>query len=774
MRGKLGWRCRGDQPRQFSSGRFNSRGEDGRAEVNRMMDILINSLYSNKDIFLRELISNAADALDKIRFLSLTETDALAAKQDMKIQIWAEPEKNRLCIRDTGVGMTREDLVNNLGTIAKSGTSAFVEQMQKGGDLNLIGQFGVGFYSVYLVADYVEVLTKNNNDTQWAWESTAGGEFAISPDSSEMLGRGTQINVHLKPSQRQYLKEDKLKQLVARYSEFINFPISLLVEKEVEREVEEAREDKPESDDSADAAVEEEREEETSVRTVKEKVKEWEVLNAAQAVWLRSPSEISGDEYDKFYQALAKSDSDKPMTHTHFRAEGDVEFRAIMYVPPYAPPGLYDNYHGRSGRMRLYVRRVFISDSFEELLPKWLGFLIGLVDSDSMPLNVSREVLQMDDGLKVIRKKLVRKALDMLRKLSDTHREVRNKVDAMQARGVQIGQGDDGEEMAQLILKASPYENFWKHFGKSVKMGIIEEKGNRRRMLPLLRFQTTLRPESLTTLDDYVARMRPEQKHIYFLIGLSKAEVEASPFVETLKKRNLEVILFTDAMDEYMMGNLNEYEGHDFINVAKDDLRLDDDEASRKAEKAKRRALRPLTKWWHALIKGEGTLVEAVKVSQRLAERPCVVVSSKFGWSAQMERISMAQALSDTSQPNAHHVKWMRGSRTLEINPDHVVVRELKRRMEENAEDPDTVQAAHLLYEACLMESGFVLDDIKTFNERMLGFLEYGMHKPVQAPKAADDADEAEDKEAEDKEAGEKEAEEKETEEEKEEEHDEL
>lgn len=365
------------------------------AEVSRLMDILINSLYSNKDIFLRELISNASDALDKIRFLALTDKEVLGEGDNTKleIQIKLDKEKKILSIRDRGVGMTKEDLRKNLGTIAKSGTSAFVEKMQTSGDLNLIGQFGVGFYSVYLVADYVEVISKHNDDKQYVWESKADGAFAISEDTwNEPLGRGTEIRLHLRDEAGEYLDELKLKELVKKYSEFINFPINLWASKEVEKEVP-ADEDESvdEEETSESTSSEEEGEEEDAekaedekkpkTKTVKETTYEWELLNDMKAIWLRSPKEVTDEEYNKFYHSLAKDFSeDKPMAWSHFNAEGDVEFKAVLFIPPKAPHDLYESYYNtKQSNLKLYVRRVFISDEFNELLPKYLNFLMVIL-----------------------------------------------------------------------------------------------------------------------------------------------------------------------------------------------------------------------------------------------------------------------------------------------------------------------------------------------------------------------------------------------------------
>ncbi|KFM29193.1 Endoplasmin-like protein [Auxenochlorella protothecoides] len=693
------------------------------AEVNRLMDILINSLYSNKDIFLRELISNAADALDKIRFLALTDKSQLGdteESQALGIRIWVDEERRVLSIRDSGVGMTRQDLVNNLGTVARSGTSAFLEQAQRGGDLSLIGQFGVGFYSVYLVADYVEVVTKHNNDSQWVWESRASGDYALSADEDgPQLGRGTQINIHLKPACEEYARPDKLRELVQRYSEFISFPISLQVEKTVTKEVpldddSPAPDSKDADDKDADVVDEDEEEAKEKTKTVTEKVKEWEVLNDAQALWLRAPGDVTDEDYDKFFQVLSKGQSN-PLAHTHFRAEGDVEFKAILYVPRTPPPDMYQDYYSRKPSLKLYVRRVFISDTFEDLLPKWLSFLVGLVDSDSMPLNVSREMLQLHEGLKVIKKKLVRKALDMIRRLSDDERSAVKEL-------AELGPApeDEGEaaaaRRAELTAARDKYPAFWKAFHKAVKMGVIEEKAHRKRMLPLLRFPTSSSNGSDTTLDEYLARMKEGQKHIYYHIGMSKEEVEKSPFVETLVARGYEVVYLSDPLDEYMMGHLNEYDGHDFVNVAKDDLRLPEDADAKEAEK--KEEFKPLTRWWKKLLV-LGQPVERVRISQRLTSRPCVVMANKFGWSAQMERLSMTQALgADPSQ-----AKWQRGLRTLEINPTHPLVRELKARVAAAPDAAETKNRAMVLYETCLMESGYLVEDVTGFNSRVLHLL---------------------------------------------------
>ena len=699
------------------------------AEVSRLMDIIINSLYSNKDIFLRELISNGSDSLDKIRFLSLTDESVLGSGEEanLDIRIKVDKENGVLSIRDRGVGMTKAELKENLGTIAKSGTSAFLEQMQKGGDMNLIGQFGVGFYSVYLVADFVEVRSKHNSeDKQWIWESKADGAFAISEDEGEPLGRGVEINIYFKEEAQEYLEEDKLKELVEKYSEFINFPIYLWNSEEVEEDVplsdeelaeqaakaesgEEDEEDLEETDeddeseenDEDDDEVEDEDEEELpQTKTVKKTVWDWKTVNDNKAIWLRSSTEVEDDEYTKFYKALSKDDKE-PLSYTHFKAEGDVEFKSILFIPEKPPSDLFDNYYNKAAALKLYVRRVFISDEFDELLPKYLSFIKGIVDSDTLPLNVSRETLQQHTSLKTIKKKLVRKALDMIRKLAEE------------------GQDDDEDEEAAVATDDSAdeeetkYDKFWKNYGKAIKLGIIEDASNRTRLAKLMRFYTSKSPTKLVSLEQYVERMKPGQKSIYYLAGESREALEKSPFLEKLLHKDLEVIYFTDPIDEYTMQNLTEFDDFKFSNASKEDLKFGDDTDAAKARLKKvKEEFKDFIKWWKEILPSED--VEAVKISNRLVTTPCSVVTSKYGWSANMERIMKAQALSDDGR-----MAYMRGRKTLEINPGHPIIKTLKEKSEDDADDEDTKRTALIMYETALLESGFMFEEPKGFAGRL-------------------------------------------------------
>ncbi|KAK8551772.1 hypothetical protein V6N13_120207 [Hibiscus sabdariffa] len=725
--------------------RNNAEKFEFQAEVSRLMDIIINSLYSNKDIFLRELISNASDALDKIRFLSLTDKEVLGEGDTSKleIQIKLDKEKKILSLRDRGIGMTKEDLVKNLGTIAKSGTSAFVEKMQSSGDLNLIGQFGVGFYSVYLVADYVEVISKHNDDKQYVWESKADGAFAISEDTwNEPLGRGTEIRLHLRDEAQEYLEESKLKELVKKYSEFINFPIYIWATKEVDVEVPADEDDSSDEEENADTSSSEEGEDEDAdksddddaekkpkTKKVKETTNEWELLNDVKAIWLRSPKEVTDEEYTKFYHSLAKDFSDeKPMAWSHFTAEGDVEFKAVLFVPPKAPQDLYESYYNTNkANLNLYVRRVFISEEFDELLPKYLSFLKGLVDSDTLPLNVSREMLQAHSSLKTIKKKLIRKALDMIRKIAEEDPDESGAKDDKEVEK----SGDDDEKKGQ-------YTKFWNEFGKSIKLGIIEDATNRNRLAKLLRFESTKSDGKLTSLDQYISRMKSGQKDIFYITGTSKEQLEKSPFLERLKKKNYEVIFFTDPVDEYLMQYLMDYEGKQFQNVSKEGLKIGKDSKNKELKES----FKELTKWWKGALASEN--VDEVKISNRLDNTPCVVVTSKFGWSANMERIMQSQTLSDASKQ-----AYMRGKRVLEINPRHPIIKELRERVVKDPEDEGVKQTAQLIYQTALMESGFNLADPKDFASRIYSSVRSSLDiSPDATVEEEDDVEETETEDA--------------------------
>uniref|UniRef100_A0A914ZGX3 Histidine kinase/HSP90-like ATPase domain-containing protein n=1 Tax=Parascaris univalens TaxID=6257 RepID=A0A914ZGX3_PARUN len=560
------------------------------AEVNRMMKLIINSLYRNKEIFLRELISNGSDALDKIRLISLTDPQALSATDELSIRIKADRENHVLHVTDTGVGMTRDELISNLGTIARSGTSEFLAKLLDSStsteqQQDMIGQFGVGFYSAFLVADRVVVTTKHNDDEQYVWESDSSSFSIVKDPRGATLKRGTQVTLHLKEEAYDFLEPDTLKNLVHKYSQFINFDIYLWQSKTetVEEPIEEDAEDKKAEEDGK---VEEEKEKKT--KKVEKTTWDWEKVNNVKPIWMRKSGEVEADEYDEFYKSITK-DSEKPLAHVHFTAEGEVTFKSILYVPKRGPYDMFQNYGKVADNIRLYVRRVFITDDFHDMMPKYLSFIRGIVDSDDLPLNVSRETLQQHKLLKVIKKKLVRKVLDMLKKMDP-----------------------------------DVYEEFWKEFSTNVKLGIMEDPTNRTRLSKLLRFRSSHDKEKQTTLAQYVERMKEKQDAIFYMAGTSLKEVESSPFVERLLAKGFEVLYLTEPVDEYTIQAMPEFDGKRFQNVAKEGLKIDDSEKSKEIQEQLEKSYEPLTKWLKdKALKDE---IEKAVVSQRLTKSPCALV----------------------------------------------------------------------------------------------------------------------------------------------------
>ncbi|KAM4733691.1 endoplasmin [Anableps anableps] len=674
------------------------------AEVNRMMKLIINSLYKNKEIFLRELISNASDALDKIRLLSLTDEAALAANEELTIKIKSDKEKNMLHITDTGIGMTKEELVKNLGTIAKSGTSEFLNkmtEMQSEGQSTseLIGQFGVGFYSAFLVADKVIVTSKHNNDTQHIWESDSNQFSVIEDPRGDTLGRGTTITLVLKEEASDFLELETIKNLVKKYSQFINFPIYVwaskteTVEEPIEDDAEAEESEKETSEDEAEVAEEEEDKDKPKTKKVEKTVWDWELMNDIKPIWQRPAKEVEDDEYKAFYKTFSK-DSDDPITHIHFTAEGEVTFKSILFVPTSAPRGLFDEYGSKKNDyIKLFVRRVFITDDFNDMMPKYLNFIKGVVDSDDLPLNVSRETLQQHKLLKVIRKKLVRKTLDMIKKIADDQYN----------------------------------EKFWKEFGTNIKLGVIEDHSNRTRLAKLLRFQTSNSDTGLSSLEQYVERMKEKQDKIYFMAGTSRKEAESSPFVERLLKKGYEVIYLTEPVDEYCIQALPEFDGKRFQNVAKEGVKFEESEKAKEKREALEKEFEPLTTWLKD--KALKDKIEKAVLSQRLTNSPCALVASQYGWSGNMERIMKAQAYQTGKDISTNY--YASQKKTLEINPKHPLVKQMLSRVNADAEDQTASDLAVVLFETATLRSGYQLADTKAYGDRIERMLRLSMNVPL-------------------------------------------
>ena len=620
------------------------------AEVNEVLSLVVNSLYSHREVFLRELVSNAADAIDQLNFKALTDHALLGDDKELRIELIRDEKGGTLTIRDNGIGMTREELISHLGTIARSGSKKLMQSLsaEQKKDLTLIGQFGVGFYSAFLVADSVTVISrKAGSDEAWVWESQAKGDFEVRP--GQRAGRGTDVILHLKDDAKEYVQEWPVREVVRKYSDYVRWPIRMEVERGSE----------------------------------KDKKTEVQTLNQARALWTRKKTEIEDDQYKEFYKAVSH-DWQEPLAWTHFKVEGAHELTGLLFLPSKAP---FDIVERRKSGVRLFVKRVFIMDDAQEIVPEWLRFVRGVVDSEDLPLNVSREILQKDATTRFIKKQVVGKTLTLLEEIANEG-EVEREV--------------DGEK-----TKVRRYETFWTEFGRMLKEGVYHDHESRDRLAALLRFHSS-HADGWHGLKDYTGRMPADQKSIYYVAADSLATAKSSPHIEALKKKGCEVLLMTDSIDEWIVDALREFDGKPFVSAAKGALDLPETDAEKQKKEAQQKELAPLLE---RVQKALDVWVKTVRVTDRLTDSPACLVSDEHGMSARQERV-LREA--------GHEVPAQK--RILELNAEHPVVQKLQG-LGDEAQFADW---SLLLYDQALLAEGTLPPDPAAFSKRLAALMAKG------------------------------------------------
>lgn len=622
------------------------------ANISRLMNMIIHSFYSNKDVFLRELISNASDAIDKLRIQNLNEGKS---SSDFYIKVSADKLNKTLIIEDNGIGMSDEDLIKNLSTIAQSGTLDFSSQLENKSVQDFIGQFGVGFFSSYLVADQVEVYTRKENGIEYHWTSDASSTYTIEESDKNNVKQGTLVILHLRETE--FLEEHKLREIIKQHSQFISYPIQLLVEKEEKKEVEEESE---EGETEGEVKVEETEVTETKEETVK--VQGWETVNNEKPIWYCKPSEVTEEQYNSFYKTIS-NDYQEPIYYKHFEAEGSLEFRGILYFPSHPPFDMFDS-SKKKRNIKLYVKKVFIMDDCRELVPEWLSFVAGVIDSSDLPLNVSREMLQQNKIVESIKKHIKKQVFNMIEKLSEDN---------------------------------TKFDKFYENFGKNIKLGVYEGEN---KLAKYLKFNTNLDEDKLT-FDEYISSFKENQKVIYYISGDNLNTIKTSIFLKKFTKLGYRVLLLVEPIDEFMVQRLNKYEDYELVNITKDEIALPEDTPAEECE--------DLCKFMQETLSEK---VEKVKVSQRLEDEPTCVVTSKFGWSANMERIMKAQALGDN-----RNMSFMQGKKILEINPKHNLIVKIKDTL---TTEPETAkELTNVLYDIALIHAGFQLENTVDFTQKL-------------------------------------------------------
>ncbi|KAF3981412.1 MAG: molecular chaperone HtpG [Methylococcales symbiont of Hymedesmia sp. n. MRB-2018] len=623
-------------------------------EVKHLLHLMIHSLYSNKEIFLRELISNGSDAVDKLRFEALSNESLYEGSSDLNIRIAFDKDDRTVTISDTGIGMTREEVQDHIGTIAKSGTKQFFEKLtgDAAKDSELIGQFGVGFYSSFIVADKVTLTTRKAGTTEAVrWESAGEGDYTL--ESVEKESRGTEVVLHLKEGEDEFLDSYRLRSIITKFSDHISLPI--IMDKEIPAETDEEGK-------------------ETSAATIED-----ETVNSASALWTKSKEDISDEDYNEFYKHVGHDFQD-PLTHVHSKVEGSNEYTLLLYVPARAPFDMWDR-EAKHG-VKLYIRKVFITDDAEQLMPRYLRFVRGVIDADSLPLNVSREILQKSKQISTIKAGAVKKVLGLLKSMSKD---------------------------------ADIYEKFWAEFGNVIKEGVIEDSKNKEAIAKLLRFSSTHTDQEKQdiSLENYVERMNEGQEKIYYVTADSFSAAKNSPHLEVFRKKGIEVILMADRVDEWLISHLTEFDGKQLQSVAKGELDLDklDTEEEKKEKEESSKDFEAILKQMKAVL---GDKVSDVRVTNRLTDSPACLVTGDHDMSLNMERI-----MKEAGQPM--NMMGMGGTKpTFEINPIHALVTSIK-----NEQDDDRfADITNILFDQAILSEGGQLDDPVAFVHKLNGLLE--------------------------------------------------
>ena len=660
------------------------------ADIQQLLSLIINTFYSNKEIFLRELLSNSSDALDKVRFNSITDSSILESDKNLEIVISTDNENRLLKIRDSGIGMTHEDLVNNLGTIARSGTKKFKDALNAGADIALIGQFGVGFYSGFLVADKVTVRTKNNNDEQLIWSSTADGDYSIEKDNCNDIKRGTEIILHLKENMSEYLEKNTLTRIIKKHSNFVTFPIKFkeikikndIKEKEDEDEEEEEKENDEIEKNSDNIKVEDV--DEKNEKNENNIEYELNTVNNNKPIWRSDQSTLKESDYNNFYKSIS-NDWDDPLAYKHISVEGASTFKSILFIPKRAPFDLFNSNENAKSNIKLYVNNVLISENADNILPNYLSFIRGIVDSSDVPLNVSREMLQENDVMKVIRKHLIKKSIELI-------------VETM-----------NNEEKLKV---------FYPIYEKNIKLGIHEDSNNRVKLISLCKYLTcniiNKDEQNPIDLDYYVKNMKEDQKFIYYITGTNFQNIHNSAFLEKNHNMGYDTIYMTDPMDEYCMNIVKEYKGYEFKCMTTNDYGI---ESEYKLTEDDKEFFNKITD----LFKDDGDL-EKIVPSPRLILSPAVIVTNKNMWTANMERIAKSQALVD-NQKSA----YMTSKKIWEFNMEHPIIKKLKFLSKDKDSENNFKDAIAMLYESSLLVSGFTLNNTPYFTSKMFHLLSLGL-----------------------------------------------